>query len=244
MEIRFVGSGDAFGSGGRFQTCIRLQEHGYTTLVDCGATCLTALKAQHLDPGEVDAVVLSHLHGDHFGGLPFLILDGQFTRRTRALTVLGPVGTTSRLHAVMEAFYPGSTSVQRRFDLNIVELDGAGGTHSVGPLTVRSWEVDHASGAPALAVRARLGNATFAYSGDTAWTPALITAAEGSDVFACEAYTYDTPVRYHLDYATLREHADELSTRQLIVTHMGPTMVSRLDELDHLNASDGLVLRT
>ena len=67
MEIRFVGSGDAFGSGGRFQTCIRLQEHGYTTLVDCGATSLTAMKAQHLDPGEVDAVVLSHLHGDHFG---------------------------------------------------------------------------------------------------------------------------------------------------------------------------------
>jgi len=244
MEIRFVGSGDAFGSGGRFQTCIRLQEHGYTTLVDCGATSLTAMKAQHLDPGEVDAVVLSHLHGDHFGGLPFLILDGQFSRRAKTLTVLGPVGTTNRLHEVMEAFYPGSTSVQRRFDLNIVELDGAGGTHSVGPLTVRSWEVDHASGAPALAVRARLGNATFAYSGDTAWTPALITAAEGSDVFACEAYTYDTPVRYHLDYATLREHADELSTRQLIVTHMGPTMLSRLDELDHLNASDGLVLRT
>jgi len=95
MEIRFVGSGDAFGSGGRFQTCIRLQEHGYTTLVDCGATTLTAMKAQDLDPGEVDAVVLSHLHGDHFGGLPFLVLDGQFTRRTKALTVLGPVGTTT-----------------------------------------------------------------------------------------------------------------------------------------------------
>lgn len=83
MQIRFVGSGDAFGSGGRFQTCIRLQAKGYTALVDCGATSLTALKAQQLDPGEVDVVVLSHLHGDHFGGLPFLVLDGQFTGRAR-----------------------------------------------------------------------------------------------------------------------------------------------------------------
>jgi len=244
MEIRFVGSGDAFGSGGRYQTCIRLQENGYTTLVACGATSLTAMKAQHLDPGEVDAVVLTHLHGDHFGGLPFLVLGGQFSRRTKPLTVLGPVGTTNRLHAVMEAFYPGSTSVQRRFNVEIVELHGVGSPHSTGALTVRSWEVDHASGAPALAVRAQLGGATFAYSGDTAWTPALITAAEGSDVFVCEAYTYDTPVRYHLDYATLREHADELATRQLVVTHMGPSMLSRLDALEHTAASDGLALGT
>ena len=243
MEIRFVGSGDAFGSGGRFQTCIRLQENGYTTLVDCGATSLTAMKAQDLEPGEVDAVVLSHLHGDHFGGLPFLVLDAQFTRRTKALTVLGPVGTTTRLHEAMEAFYPGSTSVQRRFDLNVIELGGAGGSAGTGPLTVRSWEVDHASGAPALAIRAQLDGATFAYSGDTAWTPALITAAEGSDVFVCEAYTFDKAVRYHLNYRTLLEHAHELTTNLLILTHMGPAMLTRLDEVEHTTAHDGLTLQ-
>lgn len=244
MEIRFVGSGDALGSGGRFQTCIRLQADEYTALIDCGATSVTAMKAQHVDPGEVDVVVVSHLHGDHFGGLPFLVLDGQFTGRTKTLTVLGPAGTADRLHAAMEVLYPGSTSVQRRFDLQVVELDGVGGACSTGPLTVTSWEVEHASGAPALAVQARLGQATFAYSGDTAWTGALIEAARGSDVFACEAYTYDTPVRYHLDYATLREHVNDLATRRLVLTHMGPAMLDRLDELEHDTAFDGLVLNT
>ncbi|MCI2417909.1 MBL fold metallo-hydrolase [Saccharopolyspora sp. K220] len=242
MEIRFVGSGDAFGSGGRFQTCIRVRAGGRTALVDCGATSLTAMKAQQLDPGEVDVVVLSHLHGDHFGGLPFLVLDGQFTRRTKALTVLGPVGTASRLRQAMETFYPGSASVQRRFELNVVELDGAGGSQHAGPLQVRSWEVDHASGAPALAVQVSLGGTTFAYSGDTAWTPALIRAAEHADLFACEAYTYDKPVRYHLDYRTLRQHAHDLAADRLILTHMGPSMLDRIDEIDHTTASDGLVL--
>ena len=244
MEITFVGSGDAFGSGGRYQTCIRLQSEGYTALVDCGATSLTALKAQHLDPGEVDAVVISHLHGDHFGGLPFPVLDGQFTGRTKALTVFGPVGTNDRLATAMETFYPGSASVQRRFELNVIELDGAGGSSCAGPLTVHSWEVDHASGAPALAVRARLGNDTFGYSGDTAWTSALSTAADGSDVFVCEAYTYDKPVRYHLDYCTLREHVHELATNRLILTHMGSSMLTRLDEVENTTASDGLTLQT
>ena len=244
VEIRFVGSGDAFGNGGRFQTCIRLHGDGYTALVDCGATSLTAMKAQHVDPGEVDAVVVSHLHGDHFGGLPFLVLDGQFTRRTRPLTVLGPTGTAERLRAAMETLYPGSTAVHRRYALQFGDLDGSGGRFEFGPLTVRSWQVDHASGAPALAVQAHLGGATFGYSGDTAWTDALLQAAEDTDVFACEAYTYDKPVPYHLDLADLRAHAHQLTTSRLILTHLGPTMLDRLDDIDYDLAADGLILHT
>jgi ribonuclease BN (tRNA processing enzyme) len=244
VEIRFVGSGDAFGSGGRFQVCIRLHGDGYTALVDCGATSLTAMKARHVDPGEVDAVVLSHLHGDHFGGLPFLVLDGQFTRRTRPLTVLGPTGTPERVRAAMETLYPGSTAVHRRYTLRVVELDGAGSRLEIGPLSVRSWQVDHASGAPALALQAHLGEATFGYSGDTAWTETVLEAADGTDVFACEAYTCGTPVRYHLDVEDLRVHAHQMATGRLILTHLGPTMLARLDDIEYETAVDGLTVHT
>ena len=98
MRLRFVGSGDAFGSGGRWQTCIYLAAEGQVVLVDCGATSLVALKAQGLDPSAVGAVAVTHLHGDHFGGLPFSILDGQFSRRSAPLLVAGPpyASTASR----------------------------------------------------------------------------------------------------------------------------------------------------
>lgn len=242
MELRFVGSGDAFGNGGRYQTCIRLRGDGQTVLVDCGATSLTAMKAQDLDPGEVDAVVITHLHGDHFGGLPFLVLDGQFSRRTRPLTVLGPAGTGQRLSTAMEILFPGSTTVlHRRFDLQVIELDGAGGAAGNGAATVRGWEVDHPSGAPALAVRVDLAGRSFGYSGDTAWTPALRTAAAGTDAFACEAYTFQRRVRYHLSYATLAEHVGELDTGWLVLTHMGPEMLAHRHEVDQDTAHDGLL---
>jgi len=88
VQVRFVGSGDAFGSGGRFQACILLHGPGQDgdVLLDCGASSLVALKQQRQDPNLIGLVVVSHLHGDHFGGLPFLILDGQFTHRTERCT--------------------------------------------------------------------------------------------------------------------------------------------------------------
>jgi ribonuclease BN (tRNA processing enzyme) len=66
--------------------------------MDCGASSLIAMRRFGVDPSAIDAVILSHLHGDHFGGVPFLILDGQFTRRTRPLVVAGPPGLEARGH--------------------------------------------------------------------------------------------------------------------------------------------------
>jgi hypothetical protein len=156
VQVRFVGCGDAFGSGGRGQTCIMVRAAGQVMLVDCGATILSALRSQGLDPQAVDTVAVTHLHGDHFGGLPFLILDGQFRRRTAPLRIIGPPGTAARLASAMETLFPGSSSVGRRFDVEVSELT-PGGSIRAGGLLVRGWEVVHANGAPPLALRVEDG---------------------------------------------------------------------------------------
>jgi ribonuclease BN (tRNA processing enzyme) len=243
MQIQFVGTGDAFGSGGRAQTCMHLAGAGQSMLVDCGATSLTAMKAQGVDPSSVDAVVVSHLHGDHFGGLPFLILDGQFSRRSTPLIVAGPPGTRKRLDEAMEVLFPGSGQVQRRFSVEVVELRMDGTPVQVGEAVVRGWEVDHACGAPPLAVRVDLGGASLAYTGDTQWTPALITAGRDADLLAAEAYTFERPIRYHLDYATLREHVAEIRARRVALTHMSADMLGRLTDADLPAAFDGMIVQ-
>lgn len=243
MEIRFVGTGDAFGSGGRWQTCVHVSADGQVLLADCGATSLTALKAQGLDPGSISGVAVTHLHGDHFGGLPFLILDGQFSGRTAPLLVAGPPGTEERLAATMEALFPGSTSVRRRFQVEVTELAATGAPVTLGAATVRGWQVEHPSGAPALAVRIDLGDRSFAYSGDSQWTPALAEAARGTDLFAVEAYTFARPIKYHLDYQTLHAHLPELETRSVVITHMSADMLARLADADVPAAFDGMTVR-
>jgi ribonuclease BN (tRNA processing enzyme) len=242
MRIRFVGSGDAFGSGGRWQTCIHLSAGGHVLLVDCGATSRVALKAQGLDPGAVGTVAVTHLHGDHFGGLPFLILDGQFTHRTAPLHVAGPPGIRKRLTEAMETLFPGSSHAHRRFEVRVTELATDGTPTEFGAATVRGWEVDHASGGPPLALQVELGGTRFAYSGDTQWTPALAHAARGADLFAVEAYTFDRPIRYHLDYQTLRAHLGDVHANRVVLTHMSATMLARLADAELPAAYDGMII--
>lgn len=242
MRVQFVGSGDAFGSGGRAQTCIHLTGGGQVMLVDCGVTSLAALKAQRLDPNTVDAVIVSHLHGDHFGGLPFLVLDGQFSRRSEPLLVAGPPGIRTRLAQAMEVLFPGSSQTRRRFEVEITELATDGSPASVGSATVRGWEVDHACGAPPLALRVELDGASFGYTGDTQWTPALVDAARETGLLVAEAYTFDRPIRYHLDYSTLRKHRAELGADRVILTHMSADMLGRIADADLPAAFDGMIV--
>jgi len=241
VRLQFLGSGDAFGSGGRFQTCLCLSGEDGTILIDCGASSLIAMKRAGVDPAEVGWVLLTHLHGDHFGGLPFLILDGQFSRRERPLVVAGPPGVRERVEAAMEVFFPGSTGVTRRFAMEFVELRERQPTQ-IGPAAVTPFAVRHGSGAPSYALRVEYDGRVVAYSGDTEWTEALVEAARGVDLFICEAYFFEKKIKYHLDYRTLREHRSQLECRRLILTHMNRDMLDRLDEAEFECAEDGQVV--
>jgi ribonuclease BN (tRNA processing enzyme) len=241
VKVRFLGSGDAFGSGGRFQTCIHLESGEAQVLVDCGASSLIAMRHFGVDPLAIDAVLLSHLHGDHFGGVPFLILDGQFTRRTRPLVVVGPPGVEARVREAMEVLFPGSARIEQRFEVRYAELADRV-TLPVGSISVTPFGVVHASGAPPFALRVAGGGKIVAYSGDTQWTDSLIDAARGADLFIAEAYFFDKTVKFHLDLATLLRHRPELDCGRLIVTHMSEDMLRRRDALDVETADDGKVV--
>jgi ribonuclease BN (tRNA processing enzyme) len=244
VTVTFAGSGDAFGSGGRCQACIHLQGPGGAApvLLDCGATSLTALRRCGLDPGDVAAVFVSHLHGDHFGGLPFMILNGQFAHRVDPLTVIGPPGIARRLPELMECMFPGSSTVARRFAVDVVELRPGAEAAAAG-VRAAAWAADHPSGGPALALRLTIGGKVVGYTGDTAWTDALIDVAAGADLLIAEAYYRDKSIPYHLRLADLVAHGAQLTSRRVVLTHMSDDMLEHLDQARFEAAADGLVVR-
>lgn len=243
MKVTFVGCGDAFGSGGRFNTCFHLERAtGGNVLIDCGASSMVAIRKAGLDPNGIAAILVTHLHGDHFGGLPFFILDAQLvSRRTAPLVVAGPPGLGERLAALMEAMFAGSSKVERRFAVEIREL-ALHERAEVAGLHVTPYGMKHPSGAPSYALRVEAEGKVVTYTGDTEWTEELVPAGRDADLFICEAYFYDRATRFHLDYATVTRHLPEIAPRRTILTHMSQEMLARQSTLAHEAAHDGLVV--
>jgi ribonuclease BN (tRNA processing enzyme) len=140
MQLRFIGCGDALGSGGRANTCFQVTGESINFLIDCGASSLPAMKRLGVARDGIDLILITHFHGDHFGGLPFFLLDAQFTRRTRPLVIAGPQGIETRLAQLMEALFEHSSKTKQRFDLSVVALN-PGESRTFGAIKVTPYPV-------------------------------------------------------------------------------------------------------
>ena len=243
MYLKFLGCGDAFGSGGRLNSCFLLRRASSSVLIECGGSAMVSIRRFDVDPNGVDAIILSHLHADHFGGVPSFILDAQLvSRRTRPLIIAGPLGLCARLKALMEAHFPGSTDVKRNFIVQVVEIT-PGAPIYIGRTGVRvsGFVVSHPSGTPSLALRIECDSKIVAYTGDTEWVDALLEAGHNADLLIAEAYCFDRKVKFHLDYATLRQKLPMINATRVVLTHMSPDMLGRVGELRDCEAAyDGM----
>jgi ribonuclease BN (tRNA processing enzyme) len=243
MQLQFVGSGDAFGSGGRFNTCFHVAGREFNFLIDCGASSLVAMKRFGVDCNAIDLIVLTHYHADHCGGVPFFILDAQYlSRRTRPLTIAGPPPLNDWFARQMEAAFEGLLRTTRKFELTLTEL-APGAPWRFRNAEIRSFQVPH--GAPpesSHGYRIDMDDRVLAVSGDTEWTDTLIDIGRDADLFVSEAYVYDGPVHMHLAYRQLVEKLPLIRPKRLIITHMSEAMLNRSD-IAHEKAHDGLIVK-
>jgi ribonuclease BN (tRNA processing enzyme) len=239
VSLRVLGCGDAFGSGGRSHTCFYFDAPGSKLLIDFGASALVAMNRYGVDPRAIDAVVLSHLHGDHFGGLPFLLLDATFiSGRHRPLIIAGPRGTAERLHLATDVLFPGIWTYPKPFPVQFLEFED-GRPLDVAGATVTPFAVIHDSGATPFALRISCGGRTFAYSGDTAWTDRLLDVARDADLFFCEATSFETPIPNHMTYRTVADNHHRFNAARFVLTHLGPETLAQRDGLAFEVAEDG-----
>ncbi len=245
MRLTVIGSSDAFGSGGRLQTCFHVAHAQGAFLIDCGVTTLIGLARQGLDPTRVSTIFVTHLHGDHFGGLVWwLIHANHVAKRTVPLTVTGPKGLEQRFLATAEALFPDSTATVRAFDLRFIEYAERETLHVDG-VRVTPFEVCHPSGAPPYALRIEADGKVVAFSGDTEWVESLVPAAAGADLFISECFAFDVEARYHLNWRTIERNLERLGAKRVLLTHMGEKMLANRAEVKDprvVLAEDGLAL--
>ncbi|MGH6620854.1 MAG: MBL fold metallo-hydrolase [Alphaproteobacteria bacterium] len=242
VRVNFVGSGDAFGTGGRFNTCIMVDGAGVRFTIDFGGTSLVALNAQGIHHNTIDAILLTHIHSDHSSGVPIMMMDAMLgAKRDRPLTIAGPKNLKARLEETREVLFPGSSVMEPKFPVTYVELPVQETSEFLG-LKVTPYAAKHTWQTDPTALRVEVGGKVVTYSGDGDWTPDLAKASKGADLFIAECYFYEKPVKWHLNYPSIRQHKDEFGAKRMILTHFGPEMLAMADRVPEETAYDGLIV--
>ena len=240
VRVTVLGSGDAFGSGGRLNSAYLVETPRHSFLLDCGPTVLQSLKRSGRDPGAVDFVLLSHLHGDHFGGLPFLFMEYRFEEpRSRPLAVYGPPGTERRVRSLFAALYERIAGEPLPFAVRYEELV-AGTSLALDEVRVLPFLVPHARELRAFGYRIEVDGRAILYSGDSAWTEEFVAHSRGADLFLCECSTYETRTDIHISYPEIVARARDLGCRRLVLSHLGSEPLAHLGELTLECARDGM----
>jgi ribonuclease BN (tRNA processing enzyme) len=241
-EVVFVGTSDAFGAGGRRQSALLVRaEHG-GLLLDCGTTTASGLASLGIERDEIDAILISHFHGDHFGGIPALLLAALYEDgRRKPLRVAGPQGIERRVHQLAAAMGYAIEEREWSFKIEFLELPADRATE-VGPVQVRSFETRHQPHTHPHGMVVTLGKQRIGYSGDTGWFDDLPRRVGGVDLFVCEC-TYLAPgFEFHLNHQSLVAHKPEFDCGRMVLTHLGSEMSARRGQCDFETADDGLTI--
>lgn len=197
-----------------------VRTEGTTLALDLGNGTFGPMQ-RHMDPFDLDAVVLSHLHPDHCADVSGLVVHRRYhpDGPGKVLPLHGPSESEVRLAV---AYAPSSdervaTDLTDVFDYHVF-ADGPAG---VGEIALSSAPVDHPC--EAYGVRLEHQGRTLVYSGDTGPCRSLVELARGADVLLCEATWTDSPDRppgVHLSGKQAGQTAREAGVQRLLITHV------------------------
>ena len=191
-------------------------------MVDIGGSGLAALRKAGRAPKELAGIAITHLHGDHVGGLPFLLLDAAYNEpRTVTLPMVGPLGLSARIHDLMLASYRELASMRFGFDYPITEI-APGQSAALAGLNVQGFLADHMDPPHfplSLRIRGPDGK-VVTFSGDTAMNPHLLEAADGADLLIAECSALEPPIGRHCTWLDWKAVLPTLKARKVVLTHL------------------------
>jgi ribonuclease BN (tRNA processing enzyme) len=219
LELLFLGSGNAFASDGRYWSSFLVNGR---YLLDAPPTLLPHLKRLGVPPTDISTVFISHFHGDHFLGLPFLFLEYlHMTPRQENLYIVGPPGVERVIEAAAEIAFPKLTRADVGYKRFYLEAD-ADRQQTVDDLSFRAFPMEHAGEAlDAFGYRLSLADKMLAYTGDTEFCDQIFTLAEGADVLVLDCSYSEDRGPYHVGFADVPEIRKRLPlSTTIILTHL------------------------
>lgn len=224
LQFTFLGTGNAFSPGGL--CCSGFLVNG-RHLFDAPPQTLSSMSTIGLDPNNIETVVLSHHHGDHFLGLPFLLLHWRWKGRTKPVRIFGPRNTHRLSTEIAETVFPGVLE-GIGYEIQWQDLEPGQAVCANG-LEIEPLEMTHDSKLDlCLGYKARTGGRRFSYTGDTILCDSVLELARGVEVMIseCASVADQVPVHMNLVDDMPKVRAAMAPEAALILTHINPDVTT------------------
>ena len=236
MRLTVVGCAGSFPRAESSASCYLLEAEGFRLVIDMGNGSLGSLQ-RYAGIGDVDAICLSHLHGDHCVDLGAYGVARHYAPEGKLppIPVYGPRGTAERLAPV---FGLVADELIDRFTFRQL----AAGQREIGPFTISTDHMNHP--VETFGFRVEHGGWTVAYSADTGESDALVRLARDADLLLCEASFLDQPDNtpdVHLSARQAGQHAAKAGAGELVLTHLVAWNDPELSLAEAAGAFDGPV---
>jgi ribonuclease BN (tRNA processing enzyme) len=219
LELSFLGSGGAFAIGGRYWSSFVVNRR---YVFEAPPTLLPHLKRMAIPVADIHAVFITHFHGDHFMGLPFLFLEYAYlTPRRDDLYIAGPPGVQALIEGLAETAFPGLSHAEVDYQRRYLEAK-PGPEQALDDVRFLTMPMNHANGKlTALGYRLHLDGKVLAYSGDTQLCDELFALAEGADVLIVDCSYCQGEGPEHMGIADIMKVKKTLSpSTAIILTHL------------------------
>jgi ribonuclease BN (tRNA processing enzyme) len=217
VQVTIVGWSGTFPGPESPASCYLIDADGFRLVLDLGNGAIGPLQ-RYVSLGDVDAICLSHLHGDHcLDMIGYSVFQNYHPDGTQPrIQVYGPTGTQDRLDRALGSEHLGMADA---FEFAVLTP----GTTEIGPLRVTVEHMDHT--VETFGFRFGHAGRAVAYSADTGPTEELVKIAAGADVLLSEASFLDgpdLPTGLHLTARQAAEHAARADVGELVLTHLVP----------------------
>lgn len=215
MKIQVIGASGGWPAQGQACSGYLIEHEGFRLLLDAGYGVATALSSQ-LEPGDIQAVFLSHGHPDHTADLHPLLRGRILSGETDPLPVYAAEGVIDPVVS-----WEGLGELDGSFSSVVV---GDGDEFEVGPFRATTLDLPHL--VPNLGIRLSVGGRAFAYTGDAGPSAKLATISKGADLLIAEAtFARDMPARLQGNLSTAVDAARSAASAgvdRLWLTHLWP----------------------
>jgi len=245
-KIRFIGTGSGFAVLQRNPSSIIIENKGKSVMLDCGDGTTRQLLRFDVDPLKIDGLVLSHMHPDHSGGIPFLVQTIHLMKRFDPFYIYVPNETTHFIRELILRSYLFPEKM--KFDLRIIPLYDRK-KFDFSEISIEAYSNDHLKTHPKLlkkyndlngesySLKITCGDTRIVYSSDISGMQDLDEICKsGGDILICEAM--------HINLSKLKQFLEKNLFKRVILTHISKSIEESKSEIgdEFILATDGLIM--